>query len=136
MMLQVPATVVALLFAATITLSAQSDSSGADTLCVRHGQFVGPCLTVHGRMHAYSDNVVLGVWPLGTKRLLKVVEDPKVGALPTNLVDLLDAGNKIFADFTVRPLTRSRPGVLQEVCVAGAKNIRTVPDPLLRPAPH
>jgi len=135
-MLQVPATVVALLFAATITLSAQSDSSGADTLCVRHGQFVGPCLTVHGRMQAYSDNVVLGIWPIGTKRLLKVVEDPKVCALPTNLVDLLDAGNKIFADFTVRPLTRSRPGVLQEVCVAGAKNIRTVPDPLLRPAPH
>src|SRR5436190_18887909 len=131
MILQTLATMSALLFAATITLMAQSDSGDAHALCAQRGRFVGSCITVRGRMQAYSDNVVLGIWPIGTKRLLKVVEDPKVCALPTNLVDLLDAGNKIFADFTVRPLTRSRPGVLQEVCVAGAKNIRTVPDPLL-----
>ena len=136
MNVQTPATLVALVSAATITLRVQSDSSGADTLCAQQGRFVGPCITVRGRMQAYSDNIVLGIWPIGTHRLLKVVEDPKVCALPRSLGTLLDAGNKIFADFVVRPLTPFRRGVLQDVCVAGAKNIRTEPDPLLRPAPH
>jgi hypothetical protein len=127
--------VVALLAAATVTLRAQSDSNSADTLCVKQGRFVGPCVTVHGRMQAYSNNIVLGIWPIGTNRLLKVVEDPKVCALPSNLGALLHAGNKIFADFVVRPLTPFRPGVLQDVCVASASNIRTKPDPLLRRRP-
>src|SRR3989442_10364001 len=99
MNVQTPATLVALVSAATITLRAQSDSSGADTLCAQQGRFVGPCITVRGRMQAYSDNIVLGIWPIGTHRLLKVVEDPKVCALPRSLGTLLDAGNKIFADF-------------------------------------
>ena len=72
----------------------------------------------------------------GTNRLLKVVQDPKSCVLPRNLAILVDAGNKIYADFVVRPVTPFQPGVMQDVCVAGASIIRTEPDPLLRTAPH
>src|SRR3989442_11277420 len=44
----------------------------ADQVCSHPQGFVAPCLTVHGRLSLYSDNVPLRIWPLGSSRLLGV----------------------------------------------------------------
>jgi hypothetical protein len=56
--------------------------------------------------------------------------------LPQVLDSLLLADNEIYADFTIRPVTESRPGYMQMVCVATASHIVTRPAYFLHGRPR
>ena len=119
---------------ATIFLSYQQpiDSIPADSVCSHGRGFVGACTTIRGRLRAYSDNVSIRIWPVGTTRLLGVQDErssfylPVTCRLPSDLDALIQPDVDVYANFVVRPLTRTEPDVMQRVCVASAKNVRVV----------
>jgi len=104
----------------------------ASQVCSHARGFVGPCLSVHGRLSLYSDNVPLRIWPVGSSRLLGVqMADspfylPVACRVPSEFTRGLDLDTDIYADFVVRPLTPERPGVMQRVCIATANGMRVV----------
>ncbi len=76
-------------------------------------------------MTAGADNIVVRIWPVGTKRLLGYADGALKCGFPQGVMDTLAAGHQVYADIVVRPVTESRPGVMQFVCVAAAHNITT-----------
>ena len=48
------------------------DSIPADSVCTHTRGFVDPCVGVHGRVMTYSDNYTVGLWKIGTRRLLGI----------------------------------------------------------------
>ena len=95
-------------------------------ICSRSGPpFVGSCYTLRGRMTAGADNIVVRIWPVGTKRLLGYADGALHCEFPKRVMDELAAGHQVYANIVVRPVTKSRPGVMQFVCVAAAHNIKT-----------
>jgi hypothetical protein len=98
--------------------------------------FVGPCFTIHARLEQGADNAVVHIWHVGTHRLLGYLgyADFQRGQqscdLPADLVPALKAGKTIYADVTVRPITRKRQGHMQFVCIAAAKHLVVVDRPL------
>lgn len=100
--------------------------------CKTRHDLVGPCWSVHGRLELYQGNPMARIWPVGTHRLLGVA-DEQFGnathfAAPQEFRNLLlnpsNINDRIYADFEVCPLTKSKPGVMQLVCISGAKHIR------------
>jgi hypothetical protein len=66
------------------------------------------------------------IWRIGTDRILRV-EDTDV-IIPDNLSNAVskkgDAyGRDIFGDFEVCPLSKSKPGEMQTVCVETASHL-------------
>src|SRR6266487_687749 len=124
----------------------QGDSVIPEQVCADPSRFVGPCVTVRGRLSYANGGTPVRMWKVGTNRLLGV-EDQSSGkpfcVLPPKVRGLLDADMFVFADFVVRPLTVDRPAAMQRVCVVSARNLRTKPayflkstscDPLRPPA--
>jgi len=98
----------------------------------------GQCRTVHGRMALYNGTFSFRIWVIGTRRMLRVVDAEgdnfnDINVLPAPLAAALRPfntdlwGREIFADFRVCDFTRSRPGVMQSVTLAGARRIRIEP---------
>jgi hypothetical protein len=109
-----------------VTLPAFSATSDHYQCKTRH-DLVGPCWTVHGRLRVGNGTPSARIWPIGTHRLLGVMEqdfnNDEEFAAPAPLRQYgFDA--QIFADFFVCPLTKTKPGVMQSVCISGAKHIR------------
>jgi len=100
----------------------QSELIPADSVCAHAGTtFVGPCVTVHGRMFGANGTPGIRIWKVGTRRILGVYNEDDTGTcrLPPGLATPLPS-HMIYADFVVRPLTPERPGEMQMVCVASA----------------
>src|SRR5215471_8110673 len=80
---------------------------------------VGKCFTVHGRLSVYNGTPSIRLWPIGTKRLLGVLDPldtsnaPGPSVLPTAIAGRLDADKDVFGDFLVCPLTRAKSGRMQ-----------------------
>jgi len=90
---------------------------------------VGKCFNVHGRLSVYNGTPSIRLWPLGTKRLLGVI-DPKDASnapgetiLPVDIKNKLDWNKDVFGDFIVCPLTRQQAGRMQTVCIDSGKNL-------------
>jgi len=97
--------------------------------CKSRPEVVGKCFNVHGRLSVYNGTPSIRLWPLGTKRLLGVI-DPKDASnapgetiLPVDIKNKLDWNKDVFGDFIVCPLTRQQAGRMQTVCIDSGKNL-------------
>jgi hypothetical protein len=114
----------ALLVAALLAVPTARAQGG----CAGHPDLVGPCVTIRGRAGLYNGNPTIRIWRVGTTRLLGVsarhCEAPACEPLPAAVRERLGWEHPVFADFTLCPFTRARPGVMQLVCVEAARNVR------------
>lgn len=92
--------------------------------CKSNPQLVGACFPVHGRLSAYNGNPTFRIWPIGTHRLLGVIDDEERLSVPVRIRRLIGFERDIFADFIVCPLSHARPGHMQFVCVEAAGHVR------------
>jgi hypothetical protein len=97
--------------------------------CKSRPEVVGKCFNVHGRLSVYNGTPSIRLWPLGTKRLLGVIDPADVSNAPGETILPLDIKNKldwdkdVFGDFIVCPMTRQQPGRMQTVCIDSGKNL-------------
>jgi len=90
---------------------------------------VGKCFNVHGRLSVYNGTPSIRLWPMGTKRLLGVIDPNDVSnapgptILPVDIKSKLDWDKDVIGDFMVCPLTRPQSGRMQTVCIASGKNL-------------
>ena len=90
--------------------------------CKNNPQLVGSCFSVHGRLSAYNGNPSLRIWPIGTHRLLGVLNDEAPLSIPENIRNLAGFDRDIYGDFLVCPFTKTKPGTMQFVCIEAASN--------------
>jgi hypothetical protein len=89
----------------------------------------GECFNVHGRLSVYNGTPSIRLWPMGTKRLLAVIDPNDVSnapgptVLPVDIKSKLDWDKNVFGDFRVCPLTRPQSGRMQTVCIESGKNL-------------
>jgi len=89
--------------------------------CAGKYKTTGPALKIHGRLSNKNGNPAQIIWIIGTKRLLGIRGDTET---PDNLNKLLGSfDTMVYGDFTVCPLTKSKPGFMQIVCVQSADNL-------------
>jgi hypothetical protein len=106
-------------------------SSAEDKLkkktCKEHPMLSGRCFKVRGRMFFSNGTPSIRIWPVGTKRILGISEGrfylEEYENAPDKLVDQLTWEAPIYADFTVCPFTKDKPGVMRLICVESAENI-------------
>ena len=97
--------------------------------CKRRPDVVGKCFNVHGRLSVYNGTPSIRLWPLGTKRLLGIIDPKDVSSapgptiLPLDIKSKLDWNKDVFGDFVVCPLTVSKPGKMQTICIESGKNL-------------
>jgi hypothetical protein len=90
---------------------------------------VGKCFKVHGRLSVYNGTPSIRLWRVGSKRLLGVIDpedisgEPGPSTIPTSVRGKLDWDKDVFGDFLVCPLTRSRPGRMQTICIESGENL-------------
>ncbi len=94
---------------------------------------VSGCFTFKGRASLYNGNPSLRIWRIGTKRILGVHEtfNETTGEEPCIPENFKKAINnnfsvEVYGKFTVCPLTKSEPGVMQEVCVDSVEITKVV----------
>jgi hypothetical protein len=97
--------------------------------CRARSDLVGRCFNVHARLSVYNGTPSIRLWPVGTKRLLGVIDpkdisaEPGPSVIPASVSGRLDWDKEIFGDFLVCPLSRSRPGRMQTVCIESGRNL-------------
>lgn len=96
-----------------------------------------PCYWVHGRMRVGNGTPSTRIWPVGTHRLLGVVNpgspEEDVGMPDTLPMSLrrLSANEKlptVWGDFYVCPVAPERAGWMRFVIVKRARRLRAEPD--------
>jgi hypothetical protein len=111
------------------TVLATSRSMPEAQTCRQRPDVTGKCFNVHGRLSVYNGTPSIRVWPMGTKRLLGVIDPDDVSSapgptiLPVDIKNKLDWNKDVFGDFMVCPLTRQQSGRMQTVCIASGKNL-------------
>lgn len=87
----------------------------------------GPCFKARGKMFFSNGTPSIRIWLVGTKRILGISEGrfylDDYDNVPNELVNLLNWQNSMFADFTICPFTKDKPGVMRLVCVDKAENM-------------
>jgi len=97
--------------------------------CRARPDVVGRCFSVHGRLSVYNGTPSIRLWPLGSKRLLGVLDpnDVSSGPGPTILPDeiklKLDWNKDVFGDFFVCPLSQKQSGRMQTICIESGKHL-------------
>src|SRR5438874_10185804 len=97
--------------------------------CRTRPDVVGRCFRVHGRLSVYNGTPSIRLWPIGTRRLLGVLDpenissEPGPSIIPASILGQLDWDKFIFGDFLVCPLTRSQPGRMQTICIQSGKHL-------------
>jgi hypothetical protein len=97
--------------------------------CRKRPDVSGKCFNTHGRLSVYNGTPSIRLWPMGTKRLLGVIDPNDVSSAPGLTILPVDIKNKlawdkdVFGDFVVCPLTRPQSGRMQTVCIASGKNL-------------
>ena len=92
--------------------------------CKSNPQIVDVCFAIRGRLSAYNGNPSFRIWPIGTQRLLGVVDDQDRLSVPSDIRNRIGFGNDVFADYVVCPFTQARAGRMQYVCVEAATRVR------------
>lgn len=114
-----------LLLATFVVLAAASLSAQQGRLCKGNPRVVDQCFKVHGRVRVVNGAGTV-IWRIGTDRLLEVEDEELV---PDNFSKAMykkagDAyGRDVFGDFKVCPLTQSKEGEMQMVCVESASHL-------------
>src|SRR5215470_20323534 len=108
-------------------------TNAAETSCETTTRVVSACFSVHGRITIYNGTPSVRIWPVGTNRLLGVLDGsgaaesdhivpPELNALIVSRGD--GSFTSVFGDFSVCPLTRQQPGRMQMVCIKGVTKLR------------
>lgn len=114
-----------LLLATFVVLTAASLSAQQGRLCKGNPKVVDQCFKIHGRVRVVNGAGTV-IWHIGTDRLLEVEDEELV---PDNFSKAMykkagDAyGRDVFGDFEVCPLTQSKEGEMQMVCVESASHL-------------
>jgi hypothetical protein len=87
-----------------------------------------PCSWVHGRMRAGNGTPSTRIWPVGTHRMLGVVDprhpDDEVGEMPKSVLRLLTPENPtVLGDFYVCPVSPERAGWMRFVVVKKVRRL-------------
>jgi hypothetical protein len=123
-----PGKVSALLLVA-LSVLAQTSAGPVAKSCRARADLVGSCFNVRGRLSVYNGTPSIRLWPVGSKRLLGVIDpkdvsgEPGPSTIPASVEKKLDGDKEIFGDYLVCPLTRSKPGRMQTVCIESGKNL-------------
>jgi len=118
-----------LIVLAACTVGARSPLPQPADECRARPDLVGKCFNVRGRLSVYNGTPSIRLWPLGTKRLLGVIDprDPSAvpgrDTIPESIASKLNFDKDVFGDFLVCPLTRARPGRMQTVCIESGKDL-------------
>jgi hypothetical protein len=93
--------------------------------CRGNPNVVDQCFKVHGRVRIVNGAGMV-IWRTGTNRILRVGDEEE--NIPDSLSKVLSKpgdvyGRDIFGDFEVCPLSKSKPGEMQMVCVASSSNL-------------
>lgn len=109
--------------AAYLLLFLWAASAFGSDQCKGNPALVGACFVVRGRLSVYNGNPVYRIWRIGTDRMLGLagahIGDPEI--MPRDLG--CGPHCDVYADFLVCPFTKSKPGVMQRVCIEGASKI-------------
>ena len=115
-----------LMLMTAVAANGEPESISRDRICTHNGApFVGACRTVRADLVAGGDSISVRVQPKGSKRILGYADGALRCDLPRGFEKLLEQQHVVEADVTIRPVTRSEPGVMQFVCIASVKNVRT-----------
>lgn len=94
--------------------------------CTQNPHLVGRCFTVKGRLSVQA-NMRPYLWPIGTHRLLGIASPDGAIIMPPEIERIFASppfDRQLFADFEVCPFTQPRPGAMQMVCIAAARNLK------------
>src|ERR1041385_8689231 len=114
---------------AACTVGTRSPTAQTTNSCRSRSNLVGKCFTVRGRLSVYNGTPSIRLWPIGTKRLLGILDPTDISAvpgsntIPPSIESKLDFDKQVFGDFLVCPLTVSHPGRMQTVCIESGKNL-------------
>jgi hypothetical protein len=99
-------------------------SHAQDKPCSANPEIIGKGFVVHGRLSLGGGAPAIVLWRIGTHRLLGILGISKEDRdLPLEVKAKLNYDTVIFGDFLVYPLTASKPGVMQLVCIESATNL-------------
>ncbi len=107
----------------------ESESNQTPPTCRARSDLVGKCFSVHGRLSVYNGTPSIRLWPIGTKRLLGVIDPNEASStpgepiLPGNIKRKLDWDKDVLGDFEVCPLTKQKPGHMQTVCIQSGNHL-------------
>jgi hypothetical protein len=88
---------------------------------------VGSSFVVHGKLKSWNGAPTLRISVLGTNRILGVHGNSPI---PKNLEPFVESSEtQVVGDFVVCPLTKSRPGWMQIVCIKSASSLRAIKAP-------
>jgi hypothetical protein len=84
----------------------------------------GKCFSIHARFAVYTGDGVEDLWPVGSKRLLRVNS-------PSDQLEAMTSDGHlgeyfVFGDFVACPLEKEAPGKMRTVCIKEMKNLRRV----------
>ena len=115
------------LFAAILLGAARRGEGRSEPYhCATRPDVVGPCFDLRGRLSFWNGAPSARIWPIGTKRLLGVHADILPPALDAEIARCDPQqrfDTEAWARFTVCPLTRSRVGHMQFVCIEAWRNL-------------
>ena len=75
--------------------------------CRSRADVLGKCFQVHGRLSVYNGTPSIRLWPIGSKRLLGIIDPtdtsnaPGPSVLPLDIKTKLDGDTDVFGDFIV-----------------------------------
>jgi hypothetical protein len=79
---------------------------------------------VHGRLSITNGTPSFRIWIIGTTHILGIDQiDDNNPIMPDTLKKLIRLDNKIYADFTAKPLSKYKRGEIQRVQVLSVRNI-------------
>jgi hypothetical protein len=97
--------------------------------CRSRADVVGKCFGVRARLSVYNGTPSIRLWPIGSKRLLGIIDpadtsnSPGLTILPDEIKQKLDWDKDVFGDFVVCPLTFHQPHRMQTVCIESGKDL-------------
>ena len=119
---------------AVVAATACQAAEALPAACKARADLVGRCLEVRGRLSLWNGAPSLRLWRAGTGRILGVIADRQgdpekdFAGLPPDVQHLLTGDQTaVWGDYVVCPLTRSRPGRMQFVCIDSARRLTARP---------
>jgi len=102
----------------------QGQGQGRPSIHRRVARPIPQCFFLEGRVSVYNGTPSIRIAPKGTKRLLGVIP-PEDEIMPSNLKDAVGLDRDAFAEMEVCPMSESKRGHMQFVCVESAQHIET-----------
>ena len=121
--------IIGILLLLTSSVIGGSHFAPAPESCRSRSDVAGKCFKVHGRLSVYNGTPSIRLWPIGTKRLLGIIDPtdpsnaPGPTVLPVEIKNKLDWDKDVLGEFLVCPLTHQQPSKMQTVCIESGKNL-------------